>query len=62
MSDEKKRPGRKPGGKNKVKNASKIIKNHQEKMFNKNHQDELSKAKGERIKNDIEDGENFTGI
>jgi len=87
MNDENKRPGRKPGGKNKVKNASKIIKNHQEKMksitcecelgkavshspncrymnetFNKNHQDELNKAKGERIKNDIEDGENFTGI
>ena len=35
---------------------------HMNDLFNKNHQDELNKSKGERIKNNVEDGENFSGI
>jgi hypothetical protein len=30
--------------------------------FNKNHDDDINKAHGERIKNNVEDGENITGI
>jgi anti-sigma28 factor (negative regulator of flagellin synthesis) len=59
---EPKKKGRKKGGTNSVKNASKIIKNHQEK-FNKNNEDEINIEKAiERIKNEIEDGENFGSI
>lgn len=46
----------------KVKTASKIVKNHREK-FNKNNEDEINIHKGgERIKNNVEDGENFGSI
>lgn len=55
--------GRKPGGKNSVKNASKIIKhnNSKKETFNKNHQDELNKSKGEQIKTG-QDGKDTFGI
>ena len=55
--------GRKPGGTNKVKKASKIIKLHELKdHFNKTHSDELNDPNKERIKNNVEDGENFGSI
>ncbi len=48
--------------KKKEKTASKIVKIHKEK-FNKNHEDKINLEKAlERIKNEIEDGENFGSI
>lgn len=47
----------------KPKTASKIVKNANKKdEFNKNHVDEFNNKKSERIKNNVEDGENFGGI
>lgn len=53
--------------KKRTKTASKTVKNDEakkakEETFNKNHSDDLNKGHGERIKNNVEDGENFTGI
>lgn len=49
--------------KEKKKTASKIVKEAEKKeKFNKDNSDELNKAHGERIKNNVEDGEDTFGV
>lgn len=46
----------------KKKDDKKEVKKAKEETFTKNHSDDINKAHGEKIKNNVEDGEDTFGV